>query len=279
MLKNYRQSFSWFLLIGRVILLSVITVCPAIVKAQDSDSKVYKVKHKVFYKQNRLDIHGKAINQRDSVYLQTESGDIDSLIIKIASSKRGLLSNIRFGQKGETDKLFVNPYPVYDQEKKDYVDRDLVYYYQLHNRQSIKIKFNQFSIKAISVPLKVRIGSDDLDFSTDANLGVLGGYSWGKTKFTHRKKIGNTKVEMKNTFGILLGTEKLEFSFEDENQQRVDEESALISTGLGFVYSYQKFAFGLTAGFDFALGENRTKWDYHARPWLGLAIGYSIFSF
>lgn len=211
-----------------------------ILQAQEDHSKAYKAKYKIVYKQTRLDTHGKATTHRDSVYLQCETGEIDPLIIKIASGKKGLLSSVSFGENEASDKLFVNPYLIFNDENESYIDQDFVYYYELANRQSIKIRFNHFSIKAISVPLKVRFGIDDLDFSTDANLGALGGYSWGKTKFTRRKKIGNTEIETKNTFGILLGTENLEFTFADENETSVDEKSALISIGLGFVHSYEK---------------------------------------
>jgi len=125
----------------------------------------------------------------------------------------------------------------------------------------------------------MRIGKDDVEFSTDANLGAFAGYSWGKTKFTHRKKVGNAKTEIKRTFGVLLGTENLDFEFQNEEEETVEEQTALITTGLGFVYSYEKFTVGITGGYDFALGENRINWEYHARPWIGLAIGYSLFSF
>jgi len=66
--------------------------------------------------------------------------------------------------------------------------------------------------------------------------------------------------------GILLGTKNLSFEYEDESLLTIEQESALISTGLGFGYSYQNFTVGFTGGVDFALGENRVKWDYHARP-------------
>lgn len=262
-----------------VLFLFVSMLFPLILKAQEPDTKIYKIEYEVVSKQTLLDINGKVIKQRDSVYLQTDEGELDSSIVTIASSKNGLRSNVAFGEKGESDRLYVNPFPVYDSQSKTFIDKGQVYYYELENRQSVSIKFNHYAIKAITIPIKVRFGSDDLDFSTDANLGIFGGYSWGKTKFTRKEKIGNTEVEQKSTLGILFGTENLSFEFEDENQQKIEEESALISTGLGFVYSYQNFTVGLTGGVDFALGENRVKWNYHARPWLGLAIGYSIFSF
>jgi hypothetical protein len=165
-------------IINRVfLLLFSLMIFPAILKAQEPDTKTYKVKYQVLNKQTLLDMHGKVIKQLDSVYLQTDRGELDSLIIAIASSRKGLLSNVNFGEKEESDKLFVNPFLVYDDRMRTYVDRDQVYYYKLENRQSIKIKFNHYAIKAITIPIKVRFGSNDLDFSTDANLGIFGGYN------------------------------------------------------------------------------------------------------
>ncbi len=264
-------SSSWLVII---FLLPV-----SFLKAQDPNTKIYRVKYKISNKQKHLGIYGKVTKQTDTLYLQSDKGEINSLIRELASTQKGLLSNVRFGEKEESDKLLVNPFLVYDNQKKSYIEREQVYYYKLENRQSVKIKFNHFSFKAITVPLKVRFGRNDVDFSTDANLGVFGGYSWGTSKFTRKKEVGNTEIEKKNTLGILLGTEQLEFDFVDDSQRTIEEKSALISTGLGFVHSYQNFTVGLTGGFDFALGENKNNWDYHARPWLGLAIGYSIFSF
>lgn len=260
-------------------LVLVFLFSGSYLKAQDPNTKIYRVKYELSNKQRHLDTKGKVIKQTDTLYLQTDGEEINSTVKELASTQRGLLSSVRFGEKEESDKLFVNPFLVYDEQRKTYIEREQVYYYRLENRQSVEIKFNHFSFKAITIPLKVRFGRNDVEFSTDANLGVFGGYSWGVSKFTRKTEIGNTEIEKKNTLGILFGTEQLEFAFVDENQQTIEEKSALISTGLGFVHSYQNFTVGLTGGFDFALGENKDNWDYHARPWLGLAIGYSIFSF
>ena len=272
-IKRFVKGFShsW------LVVVFLFSVC--YLKAQDPNTKTYRVKYKISNKQKHLDIYGKVIKQMDTLYLQSDKGEINGLIRELASTQKGLLSNVKFGEKDESDKLFVNPILVYDSQSGSYIEREEVYHYKLENRQSVKIKFNHFSFKAITVPLKVRFGRNDVEFSTDANLGVFGGYSWGTSKFTRKREIGNTEIEKKNTLGILLGTEQLEFDFVDDDQQTIEEKSALISTGLGFVHSYQNFTVGLTGGFDFALGENKNNWDYHARPWLGLAIGYSIFSF
>ena len=244
-----------------------------------SNGKMYRARYKVYFKLKRLNTKGEIITKKEVLYLKAESGEIDSLIMQIASSKKGLVSDIRFGEEEESNRLFVNPYAVFDAEEDVYVDEDAIYYYELHNRQSINVPFTNFSIKVISVPLKVRFGENEHEFSSDVNLGAFAGYSWGQSKFTHREKIGNVETETKKTLGILLGTEHLEFEFLNEDNELVEEETAVLSIGSGFIYSYHKFTAGLTGGVDFALGEYAAQWDYHARPWVGLAVGFSLFSF
>ena len=261
-----------------LVLLGAMSACPFL-HAQETGKRTYQVRSRIYVEFTQLDANGEVVRRTDSVSLQSNQPEAERGIVEMTSGKVVLPSSVRFGEGEESNRLFVNPRHVYAAQSNSYPDEEAVYYYELRNRQSIKLKFSEFTIKALSVPLKVRFGTDDLDFSTDANLGAFAGYSWGYTKFTHRKKIGNAETERKRTFGLLVGTENLEFDFENEDGERIEEQSALISTGVGFIYSYEKFALGLTAGYDFALGENRTQWAYHARPWLGIAIGYSLFSF
>ncbi len=264
------HNVNYILFIGWVLILPLFTV-----NAQEVHSNTYRAKYKVNHNFRRLDLSGKIISYQDSVMLQSDKGSIDSIIKNIASGRKGLKSNIHF----EKNKIYVNPYPVFDEEGNVYIERDASYYYELENRQSVSLRFSSFSIKALSVPLKVRIGSDQYEFSSDANLGAFGGFSWGKTKITHMEHVGKAEKEIMRTVGILIGTESLEFSFRDVNNENVDVETAVISVGAGFIYSYQKFTAGLTGGLDYALGENSSEWDYHGRPWIGIAIGYSLFSF
>lgn len=249
------------------------------VSAQENHRKIYSARYKVKYKLKRLDSNGRVITQSDNLYLQKEEGEVEELIQNLASSKRGLTSNVEFGEGEESNKLFVNPFWVVEDSEGSNIEKDAIYYYELHNRQSVDLSFQNFSVKVLYVPVRVRIGEDESEFSSEANLGAFAGYSWGKTKFTHREKVGNTEVETLRTFGILLGTEKLEFEFQNENDETEEVETAVISTGLGFTWTYEKFTAGITGGFDFALGEDSDEWDYHARPWIGLAIGFSLLSF
>ncbi|MEX0813180.1 MAG: hypothetical protein WD048_13260 [Chitinophagales bacterium] len=257
----------------------VIICFVQIVNAQDAYKKRYFVKDTIKYTEKYYDERKQRTKNKEVfLTLKTEHADkeVNDTIIKIAGS-RGLKSNIIFGEKNESHKLFINPWLV--NSEGGYIDRDSVYYYELKNRRSVKIRFKQWSFNALSVPLKVRFGEDKTEFSTGINLGALLGHTWGKTNFLHRKKIGNKQYDSQHTLGGFVGANKLDFSFEDEDGSEEDVTTASISLGLGYMYAYQKFTFGLTGGFDFGLGENSTEWDYQSKPWLGIAVGYSLFSF
>lgn len=247
--------------------------------AQDSYKKRYYIKNTIEYQE---EFYNQETEKRDTktitLNLKSSDGTIDQKVLDLAKSDKGLLSNVKFGEKENSNKLYVNPWLI-KSGSGDYVDQDKVYYYELKNRQSVKINFKQWSFNALTVPLKMRFGKEKTEFSTGANLGALIGHTWGTTNFVHRKEVGNKQYDTKCTFGLFLGADKLEFSFEDNNAEEVKVKTAVLSTGLGYLFSYEKFTFGATGGFDFSLGENSSEWDFQGRLWLGISLGYSLFTF
>jgi hypothetical protein len=248
--------------------------------AQDSYKKRYYIKKTIEYQE---ELYNAETEKRDTktITLDLKSSDgktINQKVSGLAESKKGLLSNVKFGEKENSNKLYVNPWLI-KSDSGDYVDQDKVYYYKLKNRQSVKINFKQWSFNALTVPLKMRFGKDNTEFSTGANLGALIGHTWGTTNFVHRKEVGNKQYDTKNTFGLFLGADKLEFSFKDNTDTEIKIKTAVLSTGIGYLFSYEKFTFGATGGLDFGLGENSSEWDFQGRPWLGLSLGYSLFTF
>ena len=245
--------------------------------AQDSYKKRYYVKDSIEYKENIYSNEGEIIKKHSILGLKSQK-KIDSVVLKIAKNK-GLKSNVAFG-KDSSPKLFVNPWLV-ENKNGDYVDRNQLYFYELENRQSLKIDFKEWSFNTLTVPLKVRFSNNNTEFSTDANLGALIGHSWGSTNFVHRKEkqIGNKEYDSKFTTGIFFGFEELEFEFNDSENNEIEIETALLSIGTGLLYSYEKFTFGVMGGFDFGLGKNTSEWEFQGKPWLGFSLGYSLFSF
>ena len=200
----------------------------------------------------------------------------------------------------EKNKLYVNPWNFINSSIKD--DENELYF-DLKDGQTAKFKFREFTISTFTLPLKYRFKDDSViiesinemmeteikeikipeTFTGGINISVFGGYSWGKTKFNHRKKIGNKSVTKKHTLGLLMGTgvEKLTSKNTDgsEDAPNSTEEFTigLFSTGAGYVYSRNKIAVGFFYGYDFGVGSISNTWNYDNRPWLGFGLGYDIF--
>jgi len=99
----------------------------------------------------------------------------------------------------EKEKIFVNPWKKNNKE---------IYYLTFENRQSIKVKFFEWTINTLTIPIKYRpekTGRYKEDFSSKFNANLFGGISVGNTNFFHRKKVGNKTSHRKLTFGVLIG--------------------------------------------------------------------------
>lgn len=254
----------------------VLFICVAFISltqlaiSQDVYKKRYYVNDKVKFRTQLIEGKSSGIVS----LAQENKKEIHPSILELAK-KGKLKANVLF----EGNKLYINPWLLPSKKEADgYIDRDEIYFYELRNRQTVKLRFRQWTFNVATVPLKIRFGENGSEFSTGVNLGALIGHTWGKTKFVHRKKIGNKQYDAKFTFGGFFGVDKLEFSFTDGNATEQKVKTAFTSLGLGFVYTYQKFTAGVTSGFDFAMGENSTEWTYNKRPWVGLALGYSLLS-
>ena len=92
-------------------------------------------------------------------------------------------------------------------------------------------------------------------------------------------ELGNIQNDKKQTFGFYLGVGKINFSFIDELSLENNIEAGLVSPGIGYLLAYERFNFGTTLGLDFALGDNSSKWNFQGSTWLGISLGYSLFSF
>jgi hypothetical protein len=173
-------------------------------------------------------------------------------------------------------------------------------FYEIPDDHTAIFKFTEYSINAITIPLKYRfqtkrnalttsdeniteINTTSEEFSTSVNLSLFGGYSWGKTKFTHRKEIGNRIKTVKNTIGAFLGSSAVELKSINTNitlaQQQVDLEGTIgtVSIGIGFVKSWNKISIGIFSGIDKGVGRISKSWVYDGRPWIGFGVGYDLF--
>ncbi len=228
-----------------------------------------------FYSENKRKLLKRAANIKIK---RSDEKKLDTDLSIQLDKKDGIPASINFGNRDNQNKLYINfCLPTRLSQKND--GNELYYYYELKNRQSVKIKFTEWSFNALSTPVKINFTNNKSRFSTGSNLGVLIGKSRGSTTFTHLSNVGNIQKDKKQTFGFYLGVSKINFSFTDELNQENDIEAGLVSPGLGYLLTYERFNFGTILGLDYALGDNSSKWNFQGSPWLGISLGYSLFSF
>lgn len=151
--------------------------------------------------------------------------------------------------KFDEDKVIVNPY--LQTGSSGSYSRSGISYYTLKNRQSIRLKFREVTLSALTIPLKYRFKRDgaEEEFSTSVNGNVFAGYSWGKTSFFHQTKVGNISNTSKFTLGVLLGASsvKLNAANTDQTAEPVTAETTkgLGSLGVGGSYTFNKLNFGI----------------------------------
>lgn len=138
-----------------------------------------------------------------------------------------------------------------------------------------RLKKNSFTVGLVNLPIKARFGSKDKidekynkDFliSSDVSLGFSFGY---KYKWTEANGINLLA-------GVSLASIQVDSSITKGYATSATNASAL--TGhVGVLFEVHNFQFGLFTGIDFLAGQMGKEFLYKKDPWLGIAIGYSLF--
>lgn len=188
------------------------------------------------------------------------------------------LSSVKFVE----NKLIVNPFLT---EIESSYNRE-VYSFELENRQTIKLRFNEFTASGLIIPIKYRFKdkSENIpeEFTVSANANLFLGFSMGKTSFHYREKVDNLSNTWKFTFGVFAGASSIKLNSTNTSTSSAPLTSEITkgaaSTGLGLCFSFNKINLGAFYGYDYAFGDDSEKWDYNKKPWIGIAVGYSIFN-
>lgn len=214
----------------------------------------------------------------DEKFLQTITKDT---VLQICHS--GFKGFVKFEEDG---KLWVNKY-LRKNASGNYT-RFPNYYFQLKNRETVSLRFKEFSVSALVIPIKYRFkGKNGLqeEFSATPSTNIFAGRSWGKSSFFHQEKVGNKTNTWKITGGFLFGASSVSLDTSNTSLaakplgKDVELTKGLVNIGFGLAYSYNKINLGAFYGFDYALGAEAFKWNYNKKPWIGIAIGYSLFNF
>lgn len=195
--------------------------------------------------------------------------------------------NIKAFVKFSESKLIVNPYLKLKSDGT--FEKREIYQYILKNRQTVKLSFAEYTVSALTIPLKYRFKDHDEnlkeDFSSAINLNLFVGKAWGKTSFHYREKLDNVTNTWKFTVGLLFGASTVTLNSKNTSLATIplpaDTEviKGLGSIGVGTTYAFNKINIGAFYGYDYAIGDDADKWNYNKKPWLGIAIGYSLFNF
>ena len=182
--------------------------------------------------------------------------------------------------------------------------RNVDYYFQLRNRESVTFPYSAWAVGAVTVPLKVRVGADDAssDVSTDIGLGLYVGHRWGSVTYTYHQHAAKTLESTRHrTFGPFIGLstmnldstnalrrgavvssdEEIVPSEEGSVPLPVEKSVAVFSFGLGKMWGVRGVEAGVFAGYDVALTRD-AEWEYdlrrHPVPWFGFALGFKLLS-
>jgi hypothetical protein len=193
------------------------------------------------------------------------------------------------------NKIWVNP-----NLTAAYEDEGL-FYYKLSNRQTLRFKFREWSASAFTLPLKLRFngtksftgntGTDSTksfsqDFATAINLNLFIGHTlFGRASYHYRDTVGSITTTERIMAGILVGASTVTLDKNNTSAARkpltgdTKITKGLLTIGVGLTYSINKLNAGLFGGIDWSIGSDASLWNYNHRPWVGLAVGYSLFPF
>ena len=127
--------------------------------------------------------------------------------------------------------------------------------------ESIYPKQTSFTWGFLSLPIKARFGNKSAPFTFEEkiNFGISLGYKW--------QHVGTTYKASNLLGGVSIANVKVD----------TDKSAAALSFSLGYMFQYDKFQAGLFSGFDFIDQQPKVNWGYQGKPWIGFAIGVSLF--
>lgn len=140
---------------------------------------------------------------------------------------------------------------------KDFSDNCVLIYPSSH----------KFTWGFLTLPVKMRFDNSKggrFDFEQNLNFGLT---------FGDKHQLVSTSDISLN---YLLGLSVVNVPLNDATATTSATSTAAVSTSIGLMLQYDKFQIGAFFGRDFA-GAHANQFDYQGKPWLGFAIGISLF--
>jgi len=138
----------------------------------------------------------------------------------------------------------------------------------------LPLKRNAFALGALTLPIKIRPGEKlsngtyrDFSFESDISIGLSIGYKFAPNKH--------------DAYNILTGIDLTSVPVTPEttnNAVTAATNLSAITWHLGFLFQIDNFQIGAFTGIDYLAGNTGRQWMYRNDMWLGVGLGYSIFS-
>jgi hypothetical protein len=130
-----------------------------------------------------------------------------------------------------------------------------------------------FTWGVMTLPIKARFGNGDdklFDFEERLNLGFV---------FGLRKQLkGYVEQSLNYLMGFGITSAKTDSSSMKDLAYYDGSSSLALSLHTGILYQYDNFQVGIFLGADFVPGRVGREWRHQGKPWIGLALGVSLFS-
>ncbi|MFW0714506.1 hypothetical protein [Pedobacter sp. N23S346] len=113
----------------------------------------------------------------------------------------------------------------------------------------------------LTLPIKARFGNAKAPFTFEEkiNFGISAGVRWQRV---------NRVYSASNLLGgVSVGGVKID----------KDNSASALSFSAGYMYQYDTFQIGIFTGVDFIDKSAGVSWGHQGKPWVGFAIGFSLF--
>jgi hypothetical protein len=169
----------------------------------------------------------------------------------------------QFGDAGVSDNSLMNR-----------VDRANKVYYILISEGLDKLKFTDFDISPLVIPLKIRPALDNnpLQFLGDVAIGPYFGYQKGTKSYDSLKA-----TQTATTFCVFGSPTMINVNPTNQNNNSQNTSSVLgISAGAGILFDVNNLQFGLVSGWDWISGSASQSWIYQGKAWASFSFAYNL---
>ncbi|OWY25524.1 hypothetical protein C7N43_36995 [Sphingobacteriales bacterium UPWRP_1] len=148
---------------------------------------------------------------------------------------------------------------------------------------SVKFIKKSVDIDLTAILFKYRFPQKKLpaELTTDFNTALYVGWRTDYYLFKQRKDpLNHFRQEMVNRgfdFGAFVGAGSTTVGpFSTDNMVSNEYSGMIAQTGIAGFLQSKVASFGIAAGFDYLLSNDRKYWIYNKKPWLGLIVGIAL---